>query len=148
VGGSVPLLCVPDGEFDTETDIARSNATGVWDTCVSGGMRGIGLELPWRRPRDGWPPGHLLTFGCCGMAASNADDDADDDVEIVAVSGFVSGAADGVRVTTPGVDRIIVPSRTGAFVAVGLGRGFDFMTVTATNAGMPLSPGRSFPSPT
>jgi hypothetical protein len=71
----------------------------------------------------------------------------DEDVEIIAVSGFVSGEADAVRVTASGADRVVVPSATGAFVAVARGRGFDYMDVTALKDGEPLSPGNSFPSP-
>ena len=133
----------PTGDFYTDTDIAGLRSPGSWEVYTGGGMRGGGWELPWHRPREGWPGGHVVALCHCGMDVTVDDED----VEIIAVSGFVSAAADAIRVSTPAADRLIVPSSTGAFVAVGLGRGFDFMTVTATAAGEPLSPGYSFPSP-
>ena len=134
---------LPNGDFDTDTDIAGLRS-GSWDFYTGGGLRGGKWDLPWRRPRDGWPHGHLLTFGHCGMDVTVADGETVE--EIIAVSGFVSAATDAVRVTTAGNDRTVVPSQTGAFVAVGLGRDFDYMTVTATRDGVPRSPGYSFPS--
>lgn len=133
----------PSGDVDSDTDIAGLRSDGSWEFYTGGGMCSAGWEVPWLRPRDGWAHGHLVTFGLCGM-----DIEVDDeDIEIIAVSGFVSGSADSVRVTTAGADRVVAPSRTGAFVAVGLGRGFDFMMVTAVKEGEPLSPAQSFPSP-
>ena len=130
-----------NGDWDTDTDIAGLSSAGSWEFYTGGGMRSRGWA--WRAPRDGWPFGHLLTFGHIGMDVTVEDED----VEIIAVSGFASGSTDAVRVTTPSADRTVAPSRTGAFVVVGLGSGFDYLTVTAMKDGEPLSRGYSFPAP-
>jgi hypothetical protein len=130
------------GEVDTETDIAGLGSDGSWGFYTGGGMRSGGWEVPWSRPDDGWWDGdHLITFGTCGM-----DVEVDgEDLEITAVCGFASGETDAIQVTTRPADRVVVPSRTGAFVAVGLGRGPDLMTVTPMKDGVPLNPARRFP---
>jgi hypothetical protein len=129
------------GDVDTEAEIAGLRSDGSWDFYVGGGMGSAGWGVPWRRPAEGWGQDHLITFGVCG---NDVEVDGED-VEIIAVPGFASAATDAVRVTTAAADRTITPYTTGAFVAVGLGRGFDYMKLTPMKDGLPLSPERSFP---
>jgi hypothetical protein len=132
-----------NGDVDTETDVAARQTDGSWLSDVGGGVRSAGWEVPWRRPANGWWDGDpLITFGLCGK-----DVEVDgEDMEMIAVSGFASGATDRVRVTTPAVDRLVVPAPTGAFVVIGFGRGVEYMSLTALQDGEPLGRTCSFPS--
>jgi hypothetical protein len=132
----------PDGDVDTETDVARRQPDRTWTSEAGGGVMTRG-DVPWIRPDHGWGRYQFITFGLCGK-----DVEVDgEDLELVAVPGFASGEIDGMRVTTAYAEHVVVPATTGAFVAVGYGRGFEFMTLTPMRDGTPLEETFSCPRP-
>jgi hypothetical protein len=132
-----------DGWYETNMTLAGRTAGG-WEFMTGGGMWGTGWDLPWIRPVDGWPPGHLLSLGTCGI-----DVELDDgtDRELIAVCGFASLAVEAISVINDAAERIIVPSETGAYIAVGVGNGFGFLELTPTRDGASLGAPVSFPKP-
>ena len=136
----------PNGEFDTETERAQRFDGTRWDSLGSGGMRGIGWELPWRRPEGAWRGRHLLGMGLTG---SDVEDVDDNEYFLIALSGFASAATTEIRLRSVGWDdRTIVPAATGAYVAIALGRGDEFAELTPMHHGTELTRPTSYPSPT
>lgn len=133
-----------NGDFDTETAIAQRFHGRRWESLSSGGFRGAGWELPWSRPAVGAHGDHLLGLGLTGR---DVEDAAEQAYELVAACGFASSATDEILVTSTGTERTIVPAATGAYVAIGLGDGYDFLTLTPMRNGTPLGAPISAPRP-
>ena len=132
-----------DGEYSTEIELAQLAGPAKWEWLSSGGLRGIGwYGLPWESPPERWDGAHLLSFG-----ASGRDVELDDgsDRRMVAVCGFASDTTEMVRVVSSGRERWIKPSPTGAFVAVAVGQGTEFLEVAPWGGGAELSPAFSYP---
>ena len=123
----------PNGDVDTQTDVALRARTARGRLRAGGGASLGGWNVPWRRPVAGWGGRRVCAPSLSG--GSKTVEVNDDLFQLLAVCGFASATTDAVRITTPGVAATIVPAPTGAFVGVGVGHGPDFMKLTAMRDG-------------
>ncbi|MDQ1567647.1 MAG: hypothetical protein QOF96_2527, partial [Actinomycetota bacterium] len=115
-----------DGDVDCDCVLAQRRGDGWWDDLGSGGARYGDWDVPWRPPEKGWPNGPMLVLATTGQTVYDA---ADEELDLIAVCGFVAPSVQAIRSIHDGRERTIpVASRVGAFVALAVGGG----TVTLT----------------
>jgi hypothetical protein len=136
-----------NGDWAAETTLASRSRDGIWQDRGSGGSHGSSPGTDWVRPPvTGWAGQHLAIAGLCSCSADDNDDDPGR--ELVAVFGFASPSVVSVRARCDGTERTIQPSPAGAFVAVALGSGFEFLELAALDGdGLLLGDPGSFPTP-
>jgi hypothetical protein len=116
-------FCVhEDGDWVNDTVLLRHRADGAWEDMTSGGARGSGWPVPWTVPAEGWDGRPLIFLSRNGLVV---EDDAGDEIELSAMSGFAGAQVAAVRVTSrhdEHVAHVVPPANAVVVLVLGSGR--------------------------
>lgn len=121
-GAAFQFWLSDDGDVDSDcVTMQRRLDNGRWGELGSGGARYGGWDVPWRPPQRGWPDGPMLILATTGQTVYDA---ADEELDLIAVCGFVAPSVRAIRSNHDGRERtIFVTSQVGGFVVVAVGGG-------------------------